>query len=362
MSIDQQSIGEGNTPRAVQYRIDFDMDACTGCGLCEAFCPVEVIEMQAGDIPPAGSIPGSEPTPSVELVPVAVAPELCWGCETCVGQCPEGALTIEALGGKDAFKDREIAPPLPDEEKALYGEWAAILTEVLGLRFEPVAVSLIPAGDPLPDVPLPTEPLRYCQSLMAARHGRSLLMPANRHACPDGTAILGLTELAAKLASGELYVLFHKLHDIEAARHMVSERPRLPERSIDATVVSPLSKAATTPQVIAVACTPEQAMWLLMSSSYYSGHRLDLHASGYNAQCVETTLLPLTTGQINVSFGCYGCRASSDVSDDLMFVGIPRELMATTTQGLLELGKKAIPQSRAKIYLQDATLAYGQEI
>jgi uncharacterized protein (DUF169 family) len=186
---------------------------------------------------------------------------------------------------------------------------------------------------------------------MAARRGRSFMMPANRHACPDGTSILGLTAMPAKLASGELYILFHKLDSIEAAQHMVHERPCLEPRTIDATVVTPLAQVATTPQVIAVIAQPEQVMWLLMSSSYYSGHRHDLHASGYNAQCVETTLLPYTTGELNVSFGCYGCRASSDVGDDLMFVGIPVQLMDTVISGLQELGKKAIKQSRNKIYL-----------
>lgn len=374
MNIDQQAVGADNTPDSVSYRIEFNLDTCTKCGLCEAFCPVDVIVMQAQDAsdttdetPTASSSAASSASTTADAsspassdsaastttkaIPVAVAPELCWGCETCAGQCPANSIKVIAEGGGDPFKDRAVAPPLPEDEQEHYAQWAATLKEVLGLRWEPVAISLIPAGDPLPDVPIPDERLRYCQSLMAARRGRSIMMPANRHACPDGTSILGLTAMPAKLASGELYILFHKLHDVEAAQRMVHERPCLPERSIDATVVSPLAKAATKPQVVAIACQPEQAMWLLMSSSYYSGHRHDLHASGYNAQCVETTLLPLTTGEINISFGCYGCRASSDVGDDLMFVGIPLELMETTIKGLTELGKKAIKQSRAKIYL-----------
>jgi uncharacterized protein (DUF169 family) len=223
---------------------------------------------------------------------------------------------------------------------------------MLGLRYEPVAISLIPAGDPLPDVPVPDERLRYCQSLMAARKGRSLMMPANRHACPDGTSILGLTEMPAKLASGELYLLFHKLDSIEAAQRMVHERPHLKPRTIDATVVTPLAQPATEPQVVAVFVQPEQAMWLLMSASYYTGHRQELHASGYNAQCVETTLIPYQTDELNVSFGCYGCRAASDIEDDLMFVGIPVRLMPLIVKGLVELGVKAIPQARSKVYLQ----------
>ena len=67
-------------------------------------------------------------------------------------------------------------------------------------------------------------------------------------------------------------------------------------------------------------------MWLSMATSYYTGHRHDFHASGYNSHCVEVTLLPMRDKQINISFGCYGGRASSDVGDDMMMMGIPVEL------------------------------------
>lgn len=317
---------------AVSHAVRFDGALCTGCGLCEAFCPMEVIAMEDGR-------------------PVAVAEEACWGCETCSGQCPTHAIRIEATARAAAEADEPCAPPLDAATCERYREWAAVLREVLGLRWHPVAVSLIRAGEPLPDVPLPEERLRFCQALMAARRGRALMMPVNRHACPDGTSILGLAPIPKKLASGELYILFHKLDSVEAARRMVAERPSLPPRSVRATVTCPLDAPRCTAEVVAVVGTPEQMMWLSMATSYYTGHRHDFHASGYNAQCVETTLIPLTSGEINISFGCYGCRASSDVDDTLMMMGIPVTLMDDVVRGLRELGRRAIPQSRDKVYL-----------
>jgi len=88
-----------------------------------------------------------------------------------------------------------------------------------------------------------------------------------------------------------------------------------------------------------------------MAAAYFTGKKFDFKVSGYNAQCVETTLLPYTSGKINISLGCYGCRASSDVGDDLMFMGVPFAQMPLLIEGLAELAKKAIPDSRAKIYL-----------
>lgn len=97
--------------------------------------------------------------------------------------------------------------------------------------------------------------------------------------------------------------------------------------------------------------TPEQMMWLCMAMSYYSGHRHDFHASGFNSMCVEAVLLPLANDEPNITFGCYGCRAASDIGEDMMFMGVPTHLLPTIAEGATELAKKAIPDSRNKIYV-----------
>lgn len=328
--------------------IQLAIERCNGCGLCEAFCPVNVFEMIKED---------------GRVYPSPVRSEDCWGCDTCVGQCPTGALRIVETDepviekasenqGSGSQNRRDTLTPV-QRVKAI--SWSEALMRILRLRWSPVAINLIPAGDPLPDVPQPREKLRYCQSLMAARRGKTLLMPARCHACPDGTTILGLTEIPAKLASGELYIRFGKLASIEAARQMVAERPKLEPRSIQATMVAPLAQTVLAPDVVAVIAQPEQMMWLCMAASFYTGKRFEFKVSGYNAQCVETTLFPYTTGKINISLGCYGCRASSDIGDDLMFMGIPAAEMPGLVRGLEALGKKAIPDSRNKIYLPPLT-------
>lgn len=319
--------------------VRIDHDRCSGCGMCINFCPVDIFELQSG---PSGN------------VAQALRMEECWACDTCVGQCPENAIQI--IESREEAQEREKlfsnkAEKIPDTELELYKQWHETLSSILDLRWDPVAISLIKKGQALPDVPMPRVKLRFCQSLMMARRGKSLLMPAQCHACPDGTHILGLTEIPPKLASGEMYIHFKKLASIEAARQMVKERPSLPERSTLATLVTPLEKAKATPDVIAVIAKPEQIMWLNMSAAYETGHRFDFHVSGYNAQCVETTLLPYTSQQFNISLGCYGCRASSDIGDELMFMGIPRMQMPSLIEGLKKLGRKAIKDSRRKIYL-----------
>lgn len=317
------------------YRIVNDPNRCVKCGLCIAFCPCEVLEADE------------------EGHPFAARIEDCVGCTTCAGNCPQRALSVEATGDAvyDPFADEPRAEPISRELREQYAEWQRVIMEKLGLRWQPVAVSLIDKDEPLPDVPLPPENQRFCQAMMAARRGASILMPPHRHSCPDGTSIFGMTGVPEKLATGDIYVLFHKVVNAEAAARMVAERPTLPPKSRRATYVAPLAKTVRKPEVVVVTGTPEQMMWLCMSMSYYSGHRFDFHASGFNSMCVEAVLYPLTEQEPNITFGCYGCRAATDVAEDMMFMGLPVDKLPIVAQGLTELAKKAIPDSRMKIYV-----------
>jgi uncharacterized protein (DUF169 family) len=249
--------------------------------------------------------------------------------------------------------DDNGSPPmlLNQDEQTRYKEYASVLDGVLKLRWKPVAVTLIGKGEPLPHVAVPRVRLRYCQSLIMARRGKQILMPPSSHACPDGTSILGLTKIPPKLASGDIYTKLGKLASKEAAQTLVNGRSNLPEESIRATLVTPLDDPVMRADIVVIIAPPETMMWLSMASTYFTGRRMNFHMGSYNAQCLETTVYPYTTREINLSLGCYGCRAISDLSDDLMFMGIPLEKMEQLLAGLTHLGRKAIPDARSRTYL-----------
>ncbi|MDO4291031.1 MAG: DUF169 domain-containing protein [Eggerthellaceae bacterium] len=317
------------------YKITNDPTRCVQCGLCVAFCPCYVLEFND------------------EGYPYAAHASACVGCTTCAGNCPKRALLVEATGDAayNPFADEPRSEPIASDLREQYAEWQRVIMEKLDMRWQPVAVSLIDKDEPLPDVPMPPENLRFCQAMMAARRGASILMPPHKHSCPDGTSIFGMTGVPEKLATGEIYVLFHKVVNAEAAARMVAERPTLPPKSRRATYVAPLNKTVREPEVVVFTGTPEQMMWLCMSMSYYSGHRHDFHASGFNSMCVEAVLLPMENDEPNITFGCYGCRAASDIGEDMMFMGVPTHLLPTIAQGVTELAKRVIPDSRNKIYV-----------
>lgn len=319
--------------------IQIDTKSCTGCGLCVELCPLSVFEFTL----PAGN-----------SVPEVKRPETCCACMTCSGKCPQSAILVAQNDPVKRYLDDENCSPaviLSQDEQTRYKEYASVLDEILKLRWKPVAVTLIQKGEPLPHVPIPRVKLRYCQALIMARRGKQILMPPSSHACPDGTSILGLTKIPAKLAAGDIYYKLGKLANKEAAQTLVHGRPALPEESIRATLVTPLDIPVMRVDIVVIIAPPETMMWLCMASTYFTGKRLNFLMGSYNAQCLETTLYPYTTHELNVSLGCYGCRAISDLSDDLMFMGIPLEKMEQLIEGLTHLGRKAIPDARFKVYL-----------
>ncbi|BAE85319.1 DUF169 domain-containing protein [Desulfitobacterium hafniense] len=233
-----------------------------------------------------------------------------------------------------------------------YKELNKIFKETLSLRWDPVAVRMMRPGEEKPAQGIePTVPLRHCQSIITARRGNCLYMPPRSHACPDGTGVLGLVEMSPKLRSGDLYLLFKKMPNIETARQMISSRPEFKAGSYAATLLAPLEKAAFAPDVVVFTLWPEQAMWLCCAQTYATGERQDFKTSGFNSACADLIVQTMTSGEMNISFGCYGARASSEIDDFELYLAIPTALLEPIAQALLKLSQKSIPEERKKIYL-----------
>lgn len=63
--------------------IEIALAWCKGCGICAAFCPKEVLKLDA----------------AAEKV-VIEHPEKCVGCGTCERMCPDLAITVHRNGGE----------------------------------------------------------------------------------------------------------------------------------------------------------------------------------------------------------------------------------------------------------------------
>ncbi|HHW07437.1 MAG TPA: 4Fe-4S binding protein [Clostridia bacterium] len=233
-----------------------------------------------------------------------------------------------------------------------YQELSRIFKETLSLRWDPVAVRLVRMGEERPPEAVePPVPLRHCQSIIAARRGNCLYMPPRSHACPDGAGILGLVEMSPKLRSGELYLLFKKMPDLETARKMIATRPEFPAGEYEATLLAPLGAAAFAPDVVIFTLWPEQAMWMCCALTYATGERQYFKTSGFNSTCADLVVQPMQSGAMNISFGCYGARAASEINDFELYLSVPVPLLEPIARSLLKLSQKSIPEERQKIYL-----------
>ena len=224
------------------------------------------------------------------------------------------------------------------------------LIEALGLKNEPVAITLIKKGDALPPgYSLPDTPIRHCQAIMRARKGESLVVPANKQACPVGASSLGLSPLPEKVASGEFHHNMGMYDTQEAAKATMGRRPSLPTGSIEATALAPLSGAKLKPDVIVITGTPEQVFWLLPAATTFSmGGRVTVEMAAVQASCADSTVVPYLSGNVNISLGCFGCRKTTDIAPEEMLVGIPGNKIREIVDAMDKMRAGPIPKSRAK--------------
>jgi len=229
-------------------------------------------------------------------------------------------------------------------------EESRILMGGLGLKYEPVAISLIKKGDALPEgYERPDKSIRHCQAIMRARKGESLLVQADRQACPVGASSLGLVPVPEKVASGEFHYGMGMYGGQDSARSTIEQRPSLEEGSTEATAVAPLSKARLRPDVVVVTGTPEQVFWILPAASTFSlGGRVTVDMGAVQASCADSTVIPYLTGNVNISLGCFGCRKTTDIAPEEMLVGIPWAKMAEIVAAVEKMAAGPIPKSREK--------------
>ena len=231
-----------------------------------------------------------------------------------------------------------------------YAAMANDLKETLGLRHEPVAITLIRKGSPLPDdYPVTERPVRHCGTIMRARKGEKLLVTPDKEACPVGASALGMVPVPEKVASGEFHHNMGMYRDPEAAKHTLELRTSLPLGEVIGVAAAPLAKATLVPDVVVITALPEQVFWLIPAAqTFEEGGRVTVEMAAVQASCVDATLIPLVKGRPNISLGCFGCRKTTDIMAEEMLVGIPFKHFEDVVKNVKALGTSAIPKSRAK--------------
>lgn len=228
-------------------------------------------------------------------------------------------------------------------------QFSVSLKEILGLKWSPVAVKLVKADESIGEIPSESpKRLRYCQLLMEAKKGKSATLTSGNIACPAAAAALGLMPLPEKISSGKMLKTLGLFESEEAAAKTMAQMSRMKLGEVKAIAVAPLENATFRPDVVIIEDKPEKIMWINLAAIHETGGRLSFSSAVFQACCVDVTVIPYLTKNVNVSLGCYGCRDATDIADDECLVGIPVEKLGEIITSLKALAQKAMPEARNK--------------
>lgn len=223
------------------------------------------------------------------------------------------------------------------------------LIRMLGLKYEPVAVKLIRKGENIPEgFKEPESNIRHCQSIMRARKGEAFVIPAGKHACVVGASSLGMVPTPVKVKEGEFHANLGMFDCADAAANMIMQRSDLEEGSVIATVVGPLKDFGFEPDVVILVDLPETLYWLVPAATFFEGGRQAFSTAAFQATCVDSTIIPLLTGKMNMSLGCFGCRRSTDIRNEEMIAGIPYSNLGKMLEALGKIYEGPMKKARSK--------------
>jgi uncharacterized protein (DUF169 family) len=218
------------------------------------------------------------------------------------------------------------------------------LVDCLKLKYAPVGITLFGADEVTPaGVPFAEENFKsYCQAIVLAGQGRTLLLRRENMGCKLGTSVLGMeTEMAAYLDDGVLEKYGVGLFATEeASAETLLKSVYLPKGKTQSVLIAPLGIFQNLPQVIVFTADSEQVMWLLYALNYEKGGRQDLPQSGGAlGGCADITAYPLLKGQANLTFLGLGCRIKSAVAPADLMLGLPGEQLEAVHRHILAMEK-----------------------
>lgn len=220
---------------------------------------------------------------------------------------------------------------------------------ILGLSAPAVGVRFLAAEDESPRGAEQLHGYRYCQALMEARHGRSVLLDGEGIACPAAAAAFGFRPLPENLRNGKGLVGFGIVADAMVGRRMFERMTTLTPGQVSQLHLFPLDQATDLPDVIVVEDEVEKLMWLNLAYLHATGgERIVSSTAVLQATCVDSTIIPFLEGRLNFSFGCYGCRDATDLGGNETVVGFPAAVLPAMVDHLEYMNQKAIPTSRSK--------------
>ena len=242
------------------------------------------------------------------------------------------------------------------ESEVLVNHYEALshdLVKGLDLKYEPVGVTLYMEKDPLAaDIGLTQENLKsYCQALVMAGEGKTLLLKKEQIGCKLVTSVLGFEkDTEAYLDDGVLEKYGVGLFGSEeASAETILSSTYLEKGRTQAVLIAPMSSFKENPQVVIFTADSEQVMWLLYGVNYEKGGRMELPQSGGAlGGCSDITALPLLKGMANITFLGLGCRLKAAIDGCHLMLAVPGSPLETIHSHILDMAKPIAMLQKAR--------------
>ncbi len=223
------------------------------------------------------------------------------------------------------------------------------LKVALDLDASPVGVRFLPEGSDPPPGAVRLRQHRYCQAVMRARRGETVLLDEDGLACPAAAAAFGFRPLPPNLESGRALVGFGIVSDPQVGAAMFRTMPRLDPGTVGLLHLFPLEAAPDPPDVVLLEDEIERLTWISLAYVHTTGgERVTGSTAVLQAVCADATILPFVEQRLNLTYGCYGCREATDIGRQEALIGFPVTSLRALVEQLEHLERKAMPASRSR--------------
>ncbi|OED30645.1 DUF169 domain-containing protein [Methanosphaera sp. WGK6] len=163
----------------------------------------------------------------------------------------------------------------------------------------PVAVKLYKSENDVKKIlPKFEDKAKHCQlTYISAQNKKSFYATVNEVDCKSGAGSLGLLDVPNL-----------KVPKAEPINEAVA--------------YAPLENATFEPDVVILYCNVMQAFDFITLYRRSTGKRLQPDLAGTQALCSESVIIPKETKKPNISFGCPGSRAFSDLKEDELIISL----------------------------------------
>lgn len=205
--------------------------------------------------------------------------------------------------------------------KKEWQDYSRVLKELLNLEYSPVALNCIKESS----LKSSEKKVRICRAILDAGKGETLQVDKKNNACFGASWHLGFHNISDPKVINmikKFVVEGEKLFcSYEALDKLISQMEPVPDNAGAYFMLSPLEKAEIAPELVIFVCNAEAACRLLTLVTFLDGVMPKIKIGG--PTCRMSIILPLLTGEVNLSFYDYTARKMCNVEKDKLLITIP---------------------------------------